>query len=104
MSKAIPMFRLCTAILLGVLVFGLHPSFAQPAASSDPQANLSADNDGFVEVDMSKLSKIDGKSLTVAAYATIFAILVIYILSLLRREKAIDRAAADLERRLKKSS
>lgn len=54
--------------------------------------------DEFVPVDPAQLATVSAKSLMVGAYGALFALLVIYSVSLLWRERKITRSLDELEK------
>jgi hypothetical protein len=57
-------------------------------------------NDGFVPIDTGSLAAVSGKNFMIVAYAAFFAVLVIYAVSLVWREKKIQRRIREVEKRM----
>jgi hypothetical protein len=69
--------------------------------AADNPAASATDDTGFQPIDLNKVEKIDGKSLTILAYGIIFGVFVLFAASLLKREKTVEKEARELERQLK---
>jgi hypothetical protein len=92
-------FGLGIGISVWLLAISLCPVVAY--ASENPQPHTAAsDGSGFQPVDLSQVEKINGKSLTLIAYAIIFGVFVLYTTSILRREKAVEKEAQQLKKQL----
>lgn len=98
MNKAICFWVMASAF------FGVVPAHGAPdnptVDSSDTPSGQVVDADGFVALDTTQLSTVSGKRLLISAYGSLFSILLVYAFSLYRRERAVARAAAKLEKRL----
>lgn len=64
--------------------------------------NPSASEEGFEAVDLDKVSSVNGKAHTIAAFAIVMFVLLLYSYSLLRREKVIKKDLEKLLERLQK--
>jgi hypothetical protein len=84
--------------IVAVILVSLTP--ADIRAEESPSAAVAPDSGGFVPVDRTQLQTVSGKSLTIAAYAVILGLLLIYAISLLRRERAVERRARATRQRL----
>ena len=54
----------------------------------------------FVRVSLAERESVSGKVLMISAYAFIFALLALYALSLVKRQRKVERAALELKRRI----
>jgi len=59
-----------------------------------------AGEDGFVPVDPATMEQVDGRTMVIAAYGVILALVAAYALLLWRREASLGRRVRALERRL----
>ncbi|MCP4603793.1 MAG: hypothetical protein GY847_25295 [Proteobacteria bacterium] len=95
--------RVILLILFSLLVLEPQSGFSEQVAPNIDTGSSESSEDGFVAVEMNKRGSVSGKNLMIAAYAVIFAILLIYVFSIVHREKAVDRAATELEKTLNRS-
>ena len=83
-----------------MLVFsGLHAHALSQVESSYTDSVQATGEDGFVPLDPEKRPTVNGKYLLLSAYSVILAIFLLYTVSLVRRERKVQRAAANLAER-----
>ncbi len=97
------MFRLSLVLLLlGVFLCTARQASGRVEDKSiNPPSESAAGEDGFVALTPDQRPKVSGKVLMVAAYTVIFVVLLFYCVSLIRRERAVRKAALELEHRLR---
>lgn len=73
------------------------------ANAAPPTGNGVAVDEGFVPVSLENRENISGKMLVVTAYSVIFGVLILYVFSIVRREKQVENTAKNLKKSLKNS-
>ena len=73
------------------------------ANAAPPTGKRVSADEGFVPVSLENRENISGKTLVVIAYSVIFGLLILYIFSIVRREKHVENAVKHLKKRLKNS-
>ena len=91
-AKRLPLFPIVFAVLFPVAV----------CAESDRSDSRLADEAGYIAVDLSEASSVNGKTLMIAAYGIILGVLVLYGFSLVLRERAVAQRAESLKKQLEK--
>lgn len=61
----------------------------------------STNNQEYVSISLHDRETVDGKTLMVAAYTTIFVLLIFYIASIFFRERKVVRMAEQLKKQIK---
>ncbi len=95
------MIRSITALaFLCVFVFsGLQARAQSQAKTGVTDSAQPTGEDGFVAMDPTKRPTVSGKNLLIGAYSVILAVFLLYTVSLVRRERSLQKAAADLSER-----
>ena len=90
-----PKLLLCWAMGITLMV-------SSPAVAGEHDSDIQnpADDSGFQPVDLNTVETVDGKALTVIAYGIIFGVFILYALSILRRERAVEKNARRLREHL----
>lgn len=92
--------EIAVTLLLCTIAFSPFVVEAAETPAHNTAVGNAADDTGFQPLDLNKVEKVNGKSHAIVAYCIIFGVFILYAISLLKREKTVEKEARKLERQL----
>lgn len=97
------MKRSLAVIATVAIIWTLQVDYKSHAEIAPPRGDHAAEvgsDEGFVALNLEERQLVSGKRLLLIAYAAIFGLFLTYALILWSREKTLDKATLDLEKKI----